>query len=432
MNNMTERSGMQTTQIIRASLQKRYARERRFQWYGRIAVLIGFVFLFILLSDVFIKGTPAFTQQYINVPINFDPELLGISPKATPDEIANADYAAVIKSSLRTMFPDATSPQEKKQLYRLISLAGEYTLRDMVIDDPKLLGTTSEIWLLAHSEAGSYLKGQVAADSPESERRVKDIQIAWLDTLREEGRTEARFNSTFFLAGDSREPEMAGIKAALYGSFYTMLVTFCLAFPIGVMAAIYLEEFAPRNRMTDLIEININNLAAVPSIVFGLLGLAVFINFFGLPRSAPLVGGLVLSLMTLPTIVITSRAAIQAVSPSIREAALGVGASKIQTVFHHVLPVAMPGVLTGSIIGMAHALGETAPLLMIGMVAFIMNAPSGIADPSTVLPVQIYLWADSPERGFTEKTSAAIMVLLGFLILMNGLAIYLRRRFELK
>jgi phosphate transport system permease protein len=330
------------------------------------------------------------------------------------------------------MFPDVTSAQEKKQLYRLISLAGEYALRDLVINDPTLIGTTSEIWLLAHSEAGSYLKGQVSADSPEAERRVKDIQIAWLDTLREAGRTESRFNSNLFLAGDSREPEMAGIKAALYGSFFTMLVTFLLAFPIGVMAAIYLEEFAPRNRMTDLIEININNLAAVPSIVFGLLGLAVFINFFGMPRSAPLVGGLVLSLMTLPTIVITSRAAIQAVSPSIREAALGVGASKIQTVFHHVLPVAMPGVLTGSIIGMAHALGETAPLLMIGMVAFIMNAPSGIADPSTVLPVQIYLWADSPERGFTEKTSAAIMVLLGFLILMNGLAIYLRRRFELK
>jgi phosphate transport system permease protein len=432
VNNMTESSGIQTTHIIRASLKKRYARERRFQWYGRIAVLIGFVFLFVLLSDVFIKGTPAFIQHYIKVSINFDPELLGISPQATPEEIAGADYAAVIKSSLRNMFPDVASPQEKKQLYRLISLAGEYALRDMVVNDPKLLGTTSEIWLLAHSEAGSYLKGQVSADSPESERRVKDIQVAWLDTLREEGRTEARFNSTFFLAGDSREPEMAGIKAALYGSFYTMLVTFFLAFPIGVMAAIYLEEFAPRNRMTDLIEININNLAAVPSIVFGLLGLAVFINFFGLPRSAPLVGGLVLSLMTLPTIVITSRAAIQAVSPSIREAALGVGASKIQTVFHHVLPVAMPGVLTGSIIGMAHALGETAPLLMIGMVAFIMNAPNGIADPSTVLPVQIYLWADSPERGFTEKTSAAIMVLLGFLILMNGLAIYLRRRFELK
>lgn len=432
MNNTSERGESHTTKVIRASLKKRYARERRFQWYGRVAVLIGFVFLFVLLSDIFIKGTPAFTQQYINLPVHFDAELLGISANATPEEIAGADYAAVIKNSLRTTFPDVTSPQDKKQLYRLVSLAGEYTLRDTVILDPKLIGTTTDIWVQAHSEAGSYLKGQVRADSPEAERRVKDVQMAWLDTLREEGRTESRFNSTFFKAGDSREPEMAGIKAALYGSFYTMLVTFFLAFPIGVMAAIYLEEFAPRNRMTDLIEININNLAAVPSIVFGLLGLAVFINFFGLPRSAPLVGGLVLALMTLPTIVITSRAAIQAVSPSIREAALGVGASKIQTVFHHVLPVAMPGVLTGSIIGMAHALGETAPLLMIGMVAFIMDAPTSVADPSTVLPVQIYLWADSPERGFTEKTSAAIMVLMGFLILMNGLAIYLRRRFELK
>ena len=225
---------------------------------------------------------------------------------------------------------------------------------------------------------------------------------------------------------------MAGIKVALYGSFFTLLVTFFIAFPIGVSAAVYLEEFAPRNRLTDLIEININNLAAVPSIVFGLLGLAVFINFFELPRSAPLVGGIVLSLMTLPTIIITSRAAIQSVSPSIREAALGVGASKLQTVFHHVLPVAMPGILTGSIIGMAQALGESAPLLMIGMVAFIMDAPTGITDPATVLPVQIYLWADSPERGFTEKTSAAIMVLMGFLIVMNALAIYLRKRFELK
>ena len=254
----------------------------------------------------------------------------------------------------------------------------------------------------------------------------------WLDTLQAEGRTESRFNTSFFTSGDSREPEMAGIKAALYGSFYTMLVTFFLAFPIGVMAAVYLEEFAARNRLTDLIEININNLAAVPSIVFGLLGLAVFINFFGLPRSAPLVGGIVLSLMTLPTIIITSRAAIQSVSPSIREAALGVGASKLQTVFHHVLPVAMPGILTGSIIGMAQALGESAPLLMIGMVAFIMDAPSGVTDPSTVLPIQIFLWADSPERGFTEKTSAAIMVLMAFLILMNGLAVFLRKRFELK
>ncbi len=431
MNNMSEHSN-NTTAIIQASLKKRYARERRFQWYGRLAVLIGFVFLFILLADIVIKGAPAFTQYFIKLDIDFDPQQLGIGQGATPEEIAGADYDAVIKSSLRTMFPQATSRVDKKLLYRLISTGAEYTLRDMVINDPKLIGTKSEIWLRAHSEAGSYLKGQVGAGSTDAQRKVKDLQIGWLDTLREAGRTESRFNTMFFLAGDSREPEMAGIRAALYGSFFTLVVTFVLAFPIGVMSAIYLEEFAPRGRLTDLIEININNLAAVPSIVFGLLGLAVFINFFELPRSAPLVGGIVLALMTLPTIIITSRAAIQAVSPSIHEAALGVGASKLQTVVHHVLPVAMPGILTGLIIGMAHALGETAPLLMIGMVAFIVDVPHGMTDPSTVLPVQIYLWADSPERGFTEKTSAAIMVLMGFLVLMNALAVYLRRRFERK
>jgi phosphate transport system permease protein len=429
---MSDDSGNKTTIAIQASLKKRYARERRFQWYGRIAVLSAVVFLSILLADIVIKGTPAFTQHFIKVAIDFDPAELGISSTATADEIANADYAAVLKSSLRQMFPEVSGRTEKMQLYRLISSGAEYSLRDAVIGNPGIIGTRQEIWLQAHAESGSYLKGQIGSDTPESERRLKDEQITWLNELREEGRTESRFNTTFFMSGDSREPEMAGIKAALYGSFYTLLVTFCLAFPVGVMAAIYLEEFAPRNRITDLIEININNLAAVPSIVFGLLGLAVFINFFEFPRSAPLVGGMVLALMTLPTIIITSRAAIQAVSPSIYEAAMGVGASKLQTVFHHVLPVAMPGILTGSIIGMAQALGETAPLLMIGMVAFIMDVPGGVTDPSTVLPVQIYLWADSPERGFTEKTSAAIMVLMGFLIVMNALAVYLRKRFELK
>jgi phosphate transport system permease protein len=429
---MSESKRHSTTVAIQASLKKRYARERRFQWYGRIAVMIGFVFLFILLTDIVVKGTPAFTQEYIRLNIDFDAQELGLSQHSTAEEIAAADFAALIKSSLRAQFPAVTGRTEKKQLYRLISIGAEYTLRDRVIHDPTLIGATEEVWLLAHSEAGSYLKGQVGAGSDESDRKVKDTQIAWLDTLTREDRTESRFNTTFFLSGDSREPEMAGIKAALYGSFFTLLVTFCLAFPVGVMAAIYLEEFAPRNRLTDLIEININNLAAVPSIVFGLLGLAVFINYFEFPRSAPLVGGMVLALMTLPTIIITSRAAIQSVSPSIYEAAMGVGASKLQTVFHHVLPVAMPGIMTGSIIGMAQALGETAPLLMIGMVAFIMDVPGGVTDPSTVLPVQIYLWADSPERGFTEKISAAIMVLMGFLILMNALAVYLRRRFELK
>ncbi|MGB5298275.1 MAG: phosphate ABC transporter permease PstA, partial [Thiogranum sp.] len=245
-----------------------------------------------------------------------------------------------------------------------------------------------------------------------------------------DGRIEKRFNTTFFTAGDSREPELAGIRSALTGSLLTLLVTLVLSFPIGVAAAVYLEEFAPQNRLTDIIEVNINNLAAVPSIVFGLLGLAVFINLFGIPRSAPLVGGLVLTLMTLPTIIIASRAALKSVPPSIREAALGIGASPMQTILYHVLPLAMPGMLTGTIIGMAQALGESAPLLMIGMVAFIVDVPTGVFDPSTVLPVQIYLWADSPERAFVERTSAAIMVLLTFLIVMNSLAVILRKRFE--
>lgn len=429
---MNKQHGYKNTELIQASLKKRYAREKRFQWYGRLAVLTGFVFLFILLFDIVSKGYPAFTQQFIKVTVDFDADRLGVEPGASEEVLYQANYLGVIKNSLREMFPEASGRQEKRQLYRLISIGAEYQLRDYVIENPEVIGSTQDIWLMAHSEAGAYLKGQVTREISQGDRKIKDIQMQWLDSLIQQGRTETRFNALFFSTGDSREPELAGIKAALYGSFFTLLVTFLLAFPVGVFSAVYLEEFAPRNRLTDLIEININNLAAVPSIVFGLLGLAVFINFFELPRSVPLVGGIVLSLMTLPTIIITSRAAIQSVSPSIRQAALGVGASPLQTVFHHVLPVAMPGILTGSIIGMAQALGESAPLLMIGMVAFIMDVPGGVTDPSTVLPVQIFLWADSPERGFMEKTSAAIMVLMGFLIVMNALAIYLRKRFELK
>jgi phosphate transport system permease protein len=425
-------SSHNATAAIKASLKKRYARERRFQWYGRLAVLTGFVFLFVLLADIMVKGIPAFTQPFIQIDIHYDAQALDLPENPVEDDLFRADYLGLIKQSLREKFPDVSSRSEKKLLYRLISAGAEFDLRDRIIADPELLDTRDGLWLQAHSEAASYLKEQVTRDTPEADRKLKDVQMAWLDKLQAEGRTESRFNTTFFTAGDSREPELAGIRAALLGSLFTLAVTFMLAFPVGVSAAVYLEEFAPRNRLTDLIEININNLAAVPSIVFGLLGLAVFINFFDLPRSAPLVGGLVLSLMTLPTIIITSRAAIQSVSPSIRQAALGIGASRLQTVFHHVLPVAMPGILTGSIIGMAQALGETAPLLMIGMVAFIMDAPAGVTDPSTVLPVQIFLWSDSPERGFTEKTSAAIMVLMGFLIVMNAFAVYLRRRFEEK
>ncbi len=265
---------------------------------------------------------------------------------------------------------------------------------------------------------------------PESDRRLTDREVSWLQALDERGALETRFNATFFTAGDSREPEQAGIWGAVVGSFLTLVTSLIISFPIGVLAAVYLEEFAPKNRWTDLIEVNINNLAAVPSIVFGLLGLAMFLNFFGMPRSAPLVGGMVLALMTLPTIIIASRAALKAVPPSIREAALGVGASKLQVMTHHVLPLAMPGILTGTIIGMAQALGESAPLLMIGMVAFIVDVPGGFTDPATVLPVQVYIWADSPERAFEAKTSAAIMVLLGFLIFMNALAVLLRKQFE--
>ncbi len=278
---------------------------------------------------------------------------------------------------------------------------------------------------IAPGEWRLYLQEQ-----PEDERQVSDRQIVWIEYLEDEGKVETVFNWRFFSAGDSREPELAGIWGAAVGSFWTMLVTFALAFPLGVLAAIYLEEFAPKNRFTDFIEVNINNLAAVPSIVFGLLGLAVFLNFFGLPRSAPLAGGIVLALMTLPTIIIASRAAIQAVPPSIRDAALGLGASRLQTAFHHVLPLAMPGILTGTIIGMAQALGETAPLLMIGMVAFIVDIPTGITDSATVLPVQVFRWSDFPERAFEARTAAAICVLLLFLVLMNALAVFLRKRFE--
>jgi phosphate transport system permease protein len=284
----------------------------------------------------------------------------------------------------------------------------------------------------ADDDVDMLIKGRLPRGDEQNPGRLSKQQLAWIDHLQDQGRIRKQFNRTFFTSGDSREPELAGIWGAVCGSFFTLLVTLILSFPIGVASAIYLEEFAPKNRWTDIIEVNINNLAAVPSIVFGLLGLAVFLNVFQLPRSAPVVGGLVLTLMTLPTIIIAGRAALQSVPPSIREAALGVGASKMQTTLHHVVPLALPGMLTGTIIGMARALGETAPLLMIGMVAFIVDVPKGFTDPATALPVQIYLWADSPERAFMERTSAATLALLVFLIVMNGLAIFLRRRFERK
>ena len=293
---------------------------------------------------------------------------------------------------------------------------------------PCCLGTRETVWVLADDDIDTYYKSWL--DGEPYAARLSDKQVKWIGELHDQGKIRLQFNSNLFTRGDSREPEQAGIRGAVMGSLFTLLLTLMLSFPIGVAAAIYLEEFAPKNGWTDFIEVNINNLAAVPSIIFGLLGLAIFINFFHVPRSVPIVGGLVLTLMTLPTIIITSRAAIKSVPPSIREAALGMGASKYQMVLHHVLPLALPGMLTGAIIGMAQALGESAPLLMIGMVAFIVDIPGGFSDPATVLPVQIFLWADSPERAFIEKTSAAIMVLLSFLIVMNTSAVWLRKRLE--
>ena len=427
---MAETNPPRAIDKVNASLARRYRKERRFKAMGLGAVILGLVFVSLLFLDIVSKGYSAFVQTHIALEVYFDPEIIDPQGTRDPEVIARADFRQLVRQPLREMFPEVSGRRDKRSLYGIVSTGAPFQLLEMVREDPSLIGQRRTVELLADDDIDMLVKGHIDRNAPPEDRRVNDKVIGWVDKLESEGRVITNFNTRFFTNGDSREPELAGIGSAVTGSFYTLLVTLALSFPIGVAAAIYLEEFAPKNRWTDLIEVNINNLAAVPSIVFGLLGLAMFINLFGLPRSAPLVGGLVLTLMTLPTIIIASRAALKSVPPSIREAALGVGASKMQTVFHHVLPLAMPGMLTGTIIGMAQALGETAPLLMIGMVAFIVDIPGGPLDPSTVLPVQVYLWADSPERAFVERTSAAIIVLLAFLIAMNALAVILRKRFE--
>jgi len=410
--------------IITKKLHKRYRAEKRFKFYGILAIFLSLSFLLLLFISIIGNGYSAFLQTYVQLEINFDPAIIDTA------NLASVNFPGIVKQTLREKFPQAKSRNEKKQLYSLVSTGAAFQLQRLVEDNPALVSRTEKIWVPADDDVDMLFKGHMARNVPESDRRLTDFQLQLLDTWEQEGKIRKRFNTTFFTAGDSREPELAGIMGAMSGSLLTLALTLALSFPVGVAAAVYLEEFAPRNRWIDIVEVNINNLAAVPSIVFGLLGLAVFINFFNLPRSTPVVGGLVLTIMTLPVIIIASRASLQSVPPSIREAALGVGASKMQMVFHHVLPLAMPGMLTGTIIGMARALGETAPLLMIGMVAFIVDIPSGFTDPATALPVQIFLWADSPERAFVERTSAAIIVLLAFLIVMNSLAVILRNRFE--
>ncbi len=415
-----------------AALKRRNKAEKRFQWAGRLSIGFGIACVLFLFTDIISKGIGAFTQTYVKVEITFDQEKLGLTPQSSEAEIKAASFGSFFKKSLREKYPDIKGRKEKRELYAMFTSDMPLVLRDMVLADPAILGTSQEVIMIADDDFDTYYKHSYGKDLEEGEEisRLSDMQEGLVDSLVKSGAVITKFNSILFSNSDSREPELAGIKGAIVGSILTLLVTLALSFPIAVATAIYLEEFAPTNRLTDFIEVNINNLAAVPSVIFGLLGLAIFINFFGLPRSVPLVGGFVLTLMTLPTIIISSRAAIKAVPPSIREAALGMGASKMQTVVHHVLPLAMPGMLTGTIIGMAQALGETAPLLMIGMVAFIVDTPTGITDPATVLPVQIFLWSDSPERAFVEKTSAAIMVLLTFLICMNSFAVWLRKRLE--
>lgn len=410
---------MSNADRIKAGLARRYRAERRFRAYGIVAVTIALGFLVLLLIAVVGNGAGALRQAQIKLPITFEAE-----------KVADANWQGLVKDSLRAAFPDVKKRKEKMKLYGLVSSGAGYDIGLYMKANPGIVGTTVVMWLPTSDDLDMVLKGNIDRNVDEGSRRVSDMELVWIDALEADGALDMKFNTRFFTSGDSREPELAGILGAAVGSALSLLVCLALSFPLGVMAAVYLEEFAPKNRWSDLIEVNINNLAAVPSIVFGLLGLAMFLNVFGMPRSAPLVGGLVLALMTLPTIIIAARAALKSVPPSIRQAAMALGASPVQVVTHHVLPSAMPGMMTGTIIGMAQALGETAPLLMIGMVAFVVDIPQGILDPATALPVQIFLWADAPERAFTERTAAAIFVLLMFLVVMNLAAVILRKKFE--
>jgi len=412
--NSTAAASRWMDESMRKRVAKRYAAERRFRFFGLAAVSLSVAFLAFLLITMAWKGLGGFTSTEARLTIDFPRSDLILDPATLRGPQAQETVAA---AGLEGVLEQAAVAEFGEGAGELFGAASARTLGERLIADPDLLGRKTELWLPVSSKA------DVAAKT-KGDPAIEEL-VAKMDTRRV-------FNGNFLTASDATDSSVVGIWGALKGSFLTILVTMALAFPIGVLAALYLEEFAARNRWTDMIEVSINNLAAVPSIIFGLLGLAVFLNFMHLPRSAPLVGGLTLALMTMPVIVIAGRNAIKSVPPSIRDAALGVGASKMQVVFHHVLPLALPGILTGTIIGMARALGETAPLLMIGMRAFVATPPDGFTDPATVLPVQIFLWSDEIDRGFVERTSAAIIVLLVFLLVMNGVAIYLRNRFEKK
>lgn len=431
MNNPAEMMTAQQRQdIIRHSLQKRHKTERRLRWAGLTAITIAISFLVILISNIFLNGYTALLQSELQVEMNIPKaELVDENGELDAKRLRDFNWNGLVKKAFRKKFPEVTGMLDKRSLGELVSDNAGYELRLQIEKNPELMDQNM-FWIKTSDDVDMYMKGRLDASLPEKMRRLDDKQIGWVNELKELSEIRKVFNTGFFTSADSREPESAGILGAIVGSAMALIVTIILALPLAVMAAIYLEYFARPGRVTDLIEVNINNLAAVPSIVFGLLGLSVFLGFFNMPRSAPLVGGMVLALMTLPTIIIATRASIRAVPTSIRDAALGVGASRMQAALDHVLPQAAPGILTGTIIGIAQALGETAPLIMIGMVAFVVDVPTSITDPATALPVQIFIWSDSAERAFYERSSLAIMVLLVFLISMNLLAVILRRRYE--
>ena len=420
----------QAGERVADSISLRKRREKRFLFLGEFAVAVALGFLVLLFAGILSKGIPGLFQHYVTLDVQLDAERLDPSGQGTLESLADGDSDGVVRDALYEALGGPTGRKAKRQARKLISSGSGQRLMHHVLDNPDQMSSTVALQFAVDDDVDTFLRGLISRDTPEADRRVSDQMISYIDLLQAKGRISYEISDYLFFGSASRDAEMAGIRGALVGSILTLLVCIVIAFPLGVATAVYLEEMAPKNRFTEIIEININNLAAVPSVVFGIMGLAIFIVIFGMPRSIPLVGGIVLALMTLPTIIISSRASIRAVPPSIRDAALGVGASKMQTITHHVLPLAMPGMLTGTIIGMAQALGETAPLLMIGMVAFIVDVPSGVTDPGTVLPVQIFMWADFAERMFIQKTSAAIIVLLAFLISMNAAAILLRKKLE--
>ena len=410
-------------------LKKRHNSEKRFRFYGLASIFVALLFVLILVNNIFSKGSSAFMKTAINVEVFFDPELLEVKNGSTLDEIQEADFYDVTIETILKSYP-AKNLDEENELIDLFTTDAEIEIKNAFIKNNNLVGKKINLEITASDDIDQLHKGNYPRDLPEDRRRISNFQLKIYDSFVADEKIIKNFNNYFFSNGDSRDPELAGIGGALVGSFYSILICLLLSFPVAVLASIYLEEFAPKNKITDFIEININNLAAVPSIVYGLLALQILLATIQLPRSTPLVAGITLALMTLPRIIIPCRASLKAVPPSIREGALAVGASKFQSVFHHVVPLALPGTLSGTIIGLAQALGETAPLILIGMVAFVVDIPATPIDPSASLPVQVYLWSESAERGFVEKTSATIMMLLSFLIVMNFVAVYLRQKFE--